>query len=113
MSDKSEQPTKRRLRKAREQGDNPVSSAFVSAVSFLLPLLLVPAVAAATAARAAELVRSAVSGGDPFLAAGRLAFDVAFLSIPIALAAAMGAVAAGLVQTQGQVTSARFGVHFE
>lgn len=113
MSDKTEQPTPRRLRKAREQGDSPVSSAFVSATGFLLPLVLVPAVAAATAARSAELLRSAAQGGDPFAAAGRLAFDVLSLSIPIALAAAAGAAAAGLVQTQGQVTSARFGVHFE
>ncbi len=113
MSDKTEQPTPRRLRKAREEGDAPVSSAFVGAVAFLLPLVLVPAVAAATAARASELVRSAADGGDPFSAARRLALDVAILSIPISLAAALGAVAAGLVQTQGQVTAARFGVRFD
>jgi flagellar biosynthesis protein FlhB len=113
MTDKTEQPTPRRLRKAREEGDSPVSSAFVTAVAFLLPLVLVPAVAAAVAARAAELVRSAANGGDPFAAARHLAVDVATLSLPIALAAATGAAAAGIVQTQGQVTSARFGVRFE
>jgi type III secretion protein U len=113
MSDKTEQPTPRRLRKAREEGDSPVSSAFVGAVALLLPLALIPAVAAATAARAAELVRSAANGGDPLSAARSLAFDVVVLSLPIALAAAAGAAAAGVVQTQGHVTSARFGMHFD
>src|SRR5262245_17335697 len=113
MSDKTEQPTPRRLRKAREEGDSPVSSAFVAGVAFLLPLALVPAVAVATAARAAELVRSAANRGDVFSAARHLAVDVTVLSVPVALAAAAGAAAAGIVQTQGQVTSARFGLRFD
>jgi type III secretion protein U len=113
MSDKTEQPTPRRLRKAREQGDSPVSGAFVASVAFLLPLVLLPAVAAATASRATELVRSAASGDDVFLLARHLAFDVAVLSIPIALAAALGARAAGLVQTQGHVSTARLAMRFD
>src|SRR6185503_7303287 len=113
MSDKSEQPTPRRLRKAREQGDSPVSGSFVAAVGFLPPLLLVPAVAAATAARAAELVRSAANHGDSLAGGRQLALDVAVLSLPIALAAAIGAAGAGVLQTQGHVTSARLGVRFE
>jgi len=112
MSEKTEQPTARRLRKAREQGDSPVSAAFVTGIAFLLPLLLVPAVARATAARAAELVRSARES-DAFTGAAGLAWDVAVLSLPIAAAAAVGALAAGLVQTQGQVSLARFGVRFD
>src|SRR5262245_25850060 len=113
MTDKTEQPTPRRLRKAREQGDSPVSAAFVSGVSLLLPLVLVPAVAAATAAPATELVRSAATGSVPFVLAQELAFDVAVLSVPIALAAAAGAAAAGLLQTGGQVSSARLGARLE
>jgi flagellar biosynthesis protein FlhB len=113
MSDKTEQPTPRRLRKAREQGDGPVSSAFVSSVAFLLPLVLVPAVAEATAARASELVRAAAQRPDAFAGARGLALDVAALSIPIVAAAALGAVAAGLVQTQGHVSASRFALRFE
>jgi type III secretion protein U len=112
MSEKTEQPTARRLRRAREQGDSPVSAAFVTGVAFLAPLLLVPAALAATAARAAELVRAAKES-DAFTGAARLAWEVAVLSLPVAAAAAAGAVAAGLVQTQGHVTLARFGVRFD
>jgi len=111
-SDKTEEPTPRRLRKARERGDAPVSSAFVSSVGFLLPLVLVPAVAEATAARAGELVRSAANRPDAAAATQRLAFDVLVLSAPIVLAAALGAAAAGLVQTQGAISASRLAVRF-
>jgi type III secretion protein U len=113
MSDKTEQPTPRRLKKAREQGDSPVSAALVSGVGFLVSLLLVPAVATATATRAAELVRAAATNDDVFSAARQLAFDVAVLSLPIVFAAAAGAAAAGLVQTGGQVSAARLAVRFD
>jgi type III secretion protein U len=113
MSDKTEQPTPRRLRKAREQGDSPVSSAFVSSVGFLLPLALVPAVAEATAARSSELVRSLGRELDVFAAARALAVDVTLLSIPIVAAAALGSAAAGLVQTQGQVSAARLALRLD
>jgi type III secretion protein U len=112
-SDKTEEPTPRRLRKAREQGDAPVSSAFVASVGFLLPLVLVPAVAEATAARAVELVRSAMNRPDAAAATQRLAFDVLVLSTPIVLAAALGAAAAGLVQTQGAISASRLSVRFD
>jgi flagellar biosynthesis protein FlhB len=113
MSDKTEQPTPRRLRKAREQGDSPVSSAFVSSVGFLLPLALVPAVAEATAARSSELVRSLGRELDVFAAARALAVDVTLLSIPIVAAAALGSAAAGLVQTQGRVSAARLALRLD
>jgi type III secretion protein U len=113
MSDKTEQPTARRLKKAREQGDGPVSSAFVAAVAFLPPLVLVPAVVLATAARATELVRAAVQSVDVGAGARELAFDVLVLSSPIVAAAALGAAAAALVQTQGQVSATRLAVRFD
>ena len=113
MSDKTEEPTPRRLKKAREQGDGPLSNAFVAAVAFVPPLVLVPAVIAATASRAEELVRSAARNPDAALAARELAFDVLVLSLPIVAAAALGAAAATLVQTRGQVSAARLAVRFE
>jgi flagellar biosynthesis protein FlhB len=113
MSEKTEQPTPRRLRRAREQGDSPVSGAFVSSVAFLLPLVLVPTVAEATAARAGELVHAAARRPDVFASARALALDVTMLSVPVMLAAALGAVAAGLVQTHGQVSASRLAVRFD
>ncbi|HEX6274680.1 MAG TPA: EscU/YscU/HrcU family type III secretion system export apparatus switch protein [Polyangiaceae bacterium] len=113
MSDKTEQPTPRRLRRAREQGDGPVSAAFVSSVAFLLPLVLVPAVAEATAARATELVHAAARRPDAFASARALALDVTVLSVPVLLAAALGAVAAGLVQTRGYVSASRLALRFD
>jgi flagellar biosynthesis protein FlhB len=113
MSDKTEQPTPRRLRKAREQGDSPVSGAFASSVGFLLPLVLVPVVAEATAARAAELVRGAGQNLDAVAGTRALALDVTALSVPIVAAAALGAAGAALVQTQGHVSVSRLAVRFE
>ena len=49
MSDKSEAPTPRRLKKAREQGDAPVSLALAQSVGFIPALLLMPAVLVAVA----------------------------------------------------------------
>src|SRR3954471_20267292 len=104
---KTEEPTPRRLRRAREMGDSPVSHALAQALALLVAVLLAPAALGACAARAAALLRSAVAGA-PFVApAHTLALEVISLTAPLLLAVSATALAAGLVQTRGAVSAAR------
>lgn len=107
MSDKSEAPTPRKLRKAREQGDAPVSLALSQSVSFLPAILLMPAVLVATAARVSELLLVTLRDGRAPLAPPALALEVLRLSAPLLFAVALAAAFAGLVQTRGMLSSAR------
>jgi flagellar biosynthesis protein FlhB len=111
MADKSEEPTPRRLRRARAEGDSPLSAALGQSLALLVAVLLVPAALAATAARSAELFRGILAGtsgatATPSGAAASLALDVITLSAPVFAAVAAVAIALGLVQTGGVV---RFG----
>jgi flagellar biosynthesis protein FlhB len=103
MSDKTEQPTPRRLRKAREQGDSPVSGALMQAVGFLAALALAPAAVAATAVHASELLRAAIERGEAPASVSRLALVTAGLVLPLVGAGALLVAAAGFVQTGGAV----------
>jgi len=103
MTDKTEQPTPRRLRKAREQGDSPVSGAFIQAAAFAVALALAPAALESTAARAAELLRAAIERGSAPLDSVGLSLTVVVLVLPVVGAAALVAALVGLVQTGGNL----------
>ncbi len=107
MSDKTEQPTPRRLRKAREAGDNPVSGALVQSAGFVAALAVAPAAVAALAARTGSLIRAALAEPLPRSVGAMLAREVIWLSAPMLLAAAVVAAVVGLVQTGGTVTARR------
>lgn len=106
MSAKTEQPSPRRLRKAREQGDIPVSAALVQGAALLGAVLLVPAAAAALAGRSAAHLRAALAG-EPPLRPLELAFEVVALGAPLLLAAAVAASLVGVAQTGGQIATRR------
>jgi flagellar biosynthesis protein FlhB len=109
---KTEEPTPRRLRRAREMGDSPVSHALAQAVALLVAVLLAPAALGACAERAAELLRSALAG-TPFSApAHTLALEVVALTAPLLLAVAGTHVVVGLVQTRGAVSVTRLNPDF-
>jgi flagellar biosynthesis protein FlhB len=57
MSDKTEDPTPKRLRKAREEGDSGVSTQAAQAVAFLVAVALAPAAIGALAATSTQLPR--------------------------------------------------------
>lgn len=102
---KTEEPTPRRLRRARAEGDSPVSAALGQSLALLVAVLLVPGALAATAGRAAELLRATL-GGAKTLESGSvasLALDVVALSTPLFVAVAGASLALGLVQTGGVV----------
>jgi flagellar biosynthesis protein FlhB len=103
---KTEEPTPRRLRKAREEGDSPASHALSAAVGFVAALLLVPGAVAATAARASELVRASLTGA-PRPSGFALAFDVVSLVAPLLVGVAAVSGLVTLVQTGGVVSGVR------
>jgi flagellar biosynthesis protein FlhB len=103
----TEEPTPRRLRRAREHGDSPVSHALAQALALLVAVLVAPAALGACAVRAAALLRAALTG-TPFVAPARtLAVEVVSLAAPLLVAVAATSTAATLVQTRGVVSATR------
>lgn len=103
MSEKTEEATPRKLRKAREDGDSPVSGALVQGVGFLVAVAVAPAALSATAARCGELIVRAIQSPLQRVSAVDIARDVTTLTLPMVGAAAIAAVSVGLVQSGGVV----------
>jgi flagellar biosynthesis protein FlhB len=106
MSDKTEEATPKRLKKAREQGDSAVSSALGQSLGFLVVLALLPGLLLALGVGAGTALRSAITTGhaDP---SGALWLWVS-LGTPMLGAAAVAVAVVGFVQTGGAFTAARF-----
>lgn len=111
MSDKTEQPTPRRLRQAREQGDLAVSGALTQAVTFLVALSLVPSLVSATFGLAARALRNAVEGHalEPL----ELSFAVLALTLPLLTVAAFVTLCTGLVQSGGAFVPSRLSLRLD
>ncbi len=107
MSDKTEKPTAKRLRKAREQGDSPRSAALAQAVGFAVALSLAPAALTTLAVEAGGLLRAAIERPDEPLSPLEIATAVVSLTAPLVLATAFGCAAATLVQTGGALSVSR------
>ena len=107
MSEKTEEPTPRRLRKARQDGDSPVSAVLVQTAAFIVTLALAPAALGAAAARSGELLAGLVRDPAlaPQLASAALPFEVLRLTLPLVAAAAFAAAILGFVQTGGVVST--------
>lgn len=106
MTDKTEKPTPRRLRRAREQGDSPVSSVLVQACSFIVVLALTPAALTALVARSTQLVHAALEQRSAAVPAA-LVQDVCRVLLPLLAAAAVASAVVGLVQTGGVISTKR------
>lgn len=110
MSDKTEEPTPRRLRRAREEGDSGASSYLAQSIAFVVAVALVPAAARALAVRAGDDLRIAIAAAN----AGAVRFDplslattVLALSFPVLVAAGIAGGIAFAVQTGGVVATRR------
>jgi flagellar biosynthesis protein FlhB len=106
MSDKTEEPSPRRLKKAREQGDSAVSATLAQGVGFLLVLALLPALFGALTVGAGAALRAALTGekADPNAALWLwLSLSVPVLGVSAAVSAILG-----FVQTGGGFTASRF-----
>lgn len=117
MTEKTEQPTPRRLRRARDEGDSGASPYATQAVAFLVAVVLAPAAGVATAERASRDLRAAMqvvvpsaamSRLDPF----RLAFEIIGLTAPLLAAVALAAAVAHGAQTAGAVVARRLAPNF-
>lgn len=105
MSDKTEQPTPRRLKEAEKQGDFAVSAALSQAAAFLVVLSLVPALISATFSAGARALHAAIGGQA--LRPLELALLVLAVTSPVLGAAAVTSLVSGLVQSGGVVSLAR------
>jgi type III secretion protein U len=110
MSDKTEEPTPRRLRRAREQGDSAVSHALGQGVGMLAVVALLPAAGAALAAGAGAALRAAIGTGQADVSHALELW--VWLSVPLVGAAALVSAVLGFVQTGGAFTATRFAPDF-
>jgi len=118
VSDRTEDPTPRRLRRARAEGDSGASSHAAQAVAFVLAVAVAPPAVRALASEAASELRAAMGQAVHARATGLPAFARAFdsqafagrvLSLVLPALVAVGAVGAlaHLVQTGGTMASGR------
>lgn len=110
MSDKTEEPTPRRLRRAREQGDSAVSSALGQGVGVIAVVALLPAFGSALMASAGAALRAAIDSGRADVSQA-LGLWVALSAPLLGVAAAVSAIL-GFVQTGGAFTASRFALDF-
>mgnify|MGYP001075121988 CR=1 FL=1 len=110
MSDKTEEPTPKRIRKAQEEGDSPLSVFASQSIAFLCAVAIAPSAVAALAATAGTELRAAIArAGD---ASPEIRFDpsslassVLVLAAPILAAAGVSGAVASVVQTGGVIAT--------
>jgi flagellar biosynthetic protein FlhB len=101
---KTEPPTPRRLRKARRDGDHPVSRALIGFGALALVLVFAPLAIEGLYRSSRESLLGALAG-IPVQTSG-LAWRVGVLAGPLLGAAALGALFAGMWQTRGVLSLA-------
>jgi type III secretion protein U len=104
---KTEQPSPRRLRQARERGDVPISTALVNSAALLAALLLLPSASVMVAQFALQLIRRAASGhATPLneLITGGLVTCLPLLAGASAAACAVGALQTGAAFSPTRLT---------
>jgi flagellar biosynthesis protein FlhB len=110
VSDKTEEPTPKRLRKAQEEGDSPISTFASQAIAFLCAVALAPAAISALATRTSGDLRAAIArAGAPTVT---FAFDprsvatsVLVLAVPILAAAGVAAAVTTVIQSGGIIAT--------
>lgn len=110
MGEKTEDPTPRKLRKAREEGDAGVSAFAAQSAGFLVAVAVVPAAVRALADWASQALREAVAAPAHdalrFDAVG-IATAVVGLSLPVLLAAGLASGVTAVVQSGGILATKR------
>jgi flagellar biosynthesis protein FlhB len=107
VSEKTEDPTPRRLARAREKGDVAVSGALSQALGFVVALFVVPGILAATAAQASAVFRRALAGAPVTNATETVATSVVALVAPLLAAVALASALATIAQTGALFAPAR------
>jgi len=117
LSEKTEQPTAQRLRKAEDDGDSGVSGFASQAVAFLVAVTLLPVAIAALAHRASALTLGAITEVGRAHLAPRvdvlgLATDLLSLTLPLLGAVAFTSAVASAVQSGGGVSMKKLAPDF-
>ncbi|MCC6217417.1 MAG: EscU/YscU/HrcU family type III secretion system export apparatus switch protein [Polyangiaceae bacterium] len=99
MTERTEEPTPSRLRRAQREGDVAVSAPLAQAAGFVVAVALLPAATDALAARLGHRIPAAIAGAVATPA--ELATDVLALSVPLVAAVALAAGAVQGVQAGG------------
>ncbi len=110
MSDKTEEPTTKRLTKAREEGDSGISTNAAQAIAFAAAAVLLPSIAAAASARISTELRAAIAHAgdqapDARIDGAWLAGAVLALTLPLLLATGVTAAVAHVVQSGGFIAT--------
>jgi type III secretion protein U len=121
VSDKTEEPTPRRLRKARAEGDSGASAFASQSVAFVAAVAVAPAAIRALASKASLDLRAAIDlAAHPRVASAALGLDalalamgVLSLLVPFLVAAALAGGVAQAVQTGGVVTTSKLAPRLE
>jgi FlhB-like protein len=101
MSEKTEQPTPKRLAKARLEGDSPLSGALSQSVGFVAALAVVGGAITVAAQQASALLGAALARPLEPASPGTLARVVLGITLPVLAASAGASAAAGFAQTGG------------
>lgn len=113
MSDKTEEPTPRKLAKAREQGDVGASAFASQSLGFLVAALLVPSAVVAASSAAAGSLRTIIAEQGTHFSAQALALEVTTLVLPLLGAVALASAVATFVQTGGLFAPATLKIKLE
>lgn len=110
MADKTEEATPKRLKKAQEEGNSPLSAFASQSVAFLCAVAIAPAAAAALASDASAGIRAAIAEAasaspSAHVDAVALATSVVALSAPVLAVAAVTGAVTSLVQTGGVIAT--------
>jgi flagellar biosynthesis protein FlhB len=105
MSDKTEQPTPRRLNKARSEGDSPISAALSQSIGFLAALSVVGGVVALATEQTGALLAVALQRPTEPASPTTIARIVLGISLPVVAVAAVASSAASFVQTGGNISA--------
>src|SRR3954468_8501350 len=99
MSDKTEDPTPKRLAKAREKGDVPMSAVASQAIAFLVAVLVAPAAIAAMATETTRQLKAAMAiPTESFTTQGAVSHALELI-LPLLLAVGATAALVTVVQT--------------
>jgi flagellar biosynthetic protein FlhB len=98
---KTEQPTRRRLRRARAEGDLPVSATLVRSVSLVVAVAVTPAAVGTAVDRTGKWIGRTLTEPAPAFSAQMLVGEVWFVVGPLLVVAALASAAVGLAQSGG------------
>jgi flagellar biosynthesis protein FlhB len=118
VSAKTEEPTPKRLRKAKEDGDSGASAFAAQAVAFVVAVTLLPPLVRTLAGRSTEALHAAIAhAGDAeppsSVSAGSVARDLLRLTLPLLVGVAIAGGAAGAVQTGGLFSTRKLAPRLE